>query len=97
MSDVLVTVRCRIHRRRTGVLRDHPNGVRQYRTTNPGIHARNRRLLGPGDTTGWNFVEPSDYAREIESWCQDGDLEHLILSPLPTFERFAVDRDHQGF
>lgn len=71
MSDVLVTVRCRIHRRRTGVLRDRPNGVRQYRTTNPGIHARNRRLLGPGDTTGWNFWEPSDYALEIESWCQE--------------------------
>lgn len=70
MSDVLVTVRCRIHRHGAGVLRDHPNGFRQYRATNIGIHARNRRLLGRGDTTMWNFHEPSDYARDIQGWCR---------------------------
>ena len=71
MSDVLVTVRCRIHRQPTGVLLDRPNGVRHYSTTNVGIYARNRRLIGPGDTTVWNFFEPGDYARELESWCQE--------------------------
>jgi hypothetical protein len=82
VSDVLVTVRCRIHRRKTGILRDRPNGFRQYRTSNVGIHARNRKLLGPGDTTIWNFFEPSDYARDIEGWCQECGVEARVFSGL---------------
>lgn len=41
------------------------------RATNVGIYARNRKLLGPGDTTGWNFFEPSDYERDLDAWCRE--------------------------
>jgi hypothetical protein len=71
VSDVLARFVCGIHDRTMGVLREHPNGFRQYSTTRVGIHSRNRKLLGPGDTTRWNFFEVSDYAREVEAWCRD--------------------------
>lgn len=71
MSAVLARFVCGVHDRTMGVLRERPNGVRHYSTTNVGIHARNRKLLGPGDTTGWNFFERSDYDRDVEAWCRD--------------------------
>jgi hypothetical protein len=79
VSGVLVRVVCGIHDRTMGVLRDRPNGVRQYRTNNVGIYAKNRKLIGPGDNTGWNFFEDSDYDRDIEAWCREcGEAPRMV-------------------
>lgn len=71
MSDILARAVCGIHDSTMGVLRDLPNGARRYSTNNVGLFARNRRLLGPGDNSGWIFYEARDYERDIEAWCSD--------------------------
>jgi hypothetical protein len=65
-----------------GVLRDHPNGFRQYSAKNTGIHAKNMKLLGPGDTTRCNFFEAADYKRDLEAWCSNcGEEARLVPAP----------------
>ncbi len=71
MSDILARAVCGIHDSTMGVLRNLPNGARRYSTNNVGLFARNRRLLGPGDNSGWIFYEARDYERDIEAWCSD--------------------------